>query len=199
MMIRRVLGALFACMIVSAAKADGPIGGGGTSVITGPLPAGSNSIGNVGGKTVSVCVTPTVTVANAYGANFVVGGLLTFANAFTATGTGVIQTVAVTIKKVETTAFTFVPFAANPTNTTWTNAAVANINVADVPAVRGASSLTNYSGLGTHTIASLAGIGQAFAPGTTTLYGVLIAGGTLTNNFTTTSDVQVCVKILQDL
>jgi hypothetical protein len=42
------------------------------------IPAGQNNIGNVGGKTATVTATPTVTASNSYGANFVVGGLLTF-------------------------------------------------------------------------------------------------------------------------
>jgi hypothetical protein len=175
--------------------ADGSINtipqiGGAPVTTSNPLPVGA-------GNTVSVCVTPTVTASNAYGTNYVVGGLLTFSNAFTAKGSGLLQGVAVTIKKVETSGFTFVPFTSNPSNTTWTDAAVAAINAADVAAVRGPVTLTNYSGLGTHTVASAAAIAEALAPGAT-LYGVLIANGALTNNFGSTSDVQVCVKTLQD-
>jgi hypothetical protein len=155
-----------------------------------PMPIGA-------GNTVSVCVTPTVTASNAYGTNYVVGGLLTFSNAFTAKGSGILQGVAVTIKKVETSGFTFVPFHSNPSNTTWTDAAVAAINAADVAAARSPVTLANYSGLGMHTIASATAIADAIAPGPT-LYGVLIANGTLTNNFGSASDVQVCVKTLQD-
>lgn len=167
--------------------------------INAALPAGTSGIGNVGGKTVSVCVTPTVTASNAYGTNYVVGGKLTFANAFTATGSGILQSVAVTIKKVETSGFTFVPFNSDPTNTTWTDAAVAAINAADVDKVREPISLSAYSGLGTHTVAYATGIGQAMAPGTTSMYGVLIATAALTNQFGAASDVQICIKVLQDL
>lgn len=163
------------------------------------IAAGQNNIGNVGGKTVSVTVTPTVTASNAYGTNYVVGGLLTFANAFTSTGSGVIQSIAVTCKKVETVSFTFIPFSANPTNTTWTDAAVANINASDVALVREPTQLNNYSGLGTMTIMSATGIGQAMNVGSTSLYGVLIVSGALTNNFGSTSDITVTVKILQDV
>jgi hypothetical protein len=161
--------------------------------------ASQNGIGNVGGKTVSVCTTPTVTASNAYGTNYVVGGLLTFANAFTSTGTGILQGVVVTIKKVETSGFTFFPFNANPSNTTWTDAAVAAINAADVPAMRTPVTLGANSQLGTATVAGVAGIGEAVAPGATSLYGILLANAALTNQFGSTSDVQVCVKILQDL
>lgn len=165
----------------------------------GALGAGTAGIGNVGGKTTMICVTPTVTATNSYGTNYVVGGLLTFSNLWTATGTGVLQSVVVTIKKVETSGFTFVPFNSNPSNTTWTDAAVAAINAADVAAVREPITLSAYSGLGTHTVASAVGIGQAMAPASTTQYGVLIANAALTNQFGSTSDVQVCAKVLNDM
>lgn len=165
----------------------------------GALGAGQANIGNVGGKTVVICTTPTVTASNSYGTNYVVGGKLTFAGAFTSTGTGILQGVVVTIKKVETSGFTFVPFNSDPSNSTWTDAAVAAINAADVAAVREPVSLAAYSGLGTHTAAYADGIGEPLAPGATTLYGLLIANAALTNQFGSTSDVQVCVKILQDV
>ena len=78
------------------------------------LATGANFVGNVGAKTVSVTVNPTVTTANAYGTNFVVGGLLTFSNMFTNTGTGLIQSVTVTMNHAETNGFTFFPINANP-------------------------------------------------------------------------------------
>jgi hypothetical protein len=169
----------------------------GASGIT--LGPSQNGIGNVGGKTVDICVTPAVTASNAYGINYVVGGLLTFSNAFTSTGSGILQGVTVTVDKVQSQGFTFFPFNANPSNTTWTEAAVANINAADVPAQRTPVSLSGNNQLGTATVAGTAGIGEALAPGTSTLYGILVTNGALTNNFSTTSDVQVCVEILQDL
>ena len=152
----------------------------------------------VAGNTVSVCVTPTVTATNSYGVNYVVGGLLTFSNSFTAKGSGILQGVVANIKDVETSGFTFIPFASNPSNTTWTDAAVAAINAADKFTPRGPVALTANSQLGTQTINSAAGIGEALAPGTTSLYGVLIANAALTNQFAGTGDVQVCIKVLQD-
>lgn len=164
----------------------------------GPLIAGSNVIGNVGGKTSSVTVTPTVSTANAYGVNFVVGGLLTFANAFTATLSGVIQSVVVNCKRVEAIGFTFVPFTANPSSTTWTNAAVAAINTADVAKAFAPIYLNPYSGLGTHTILSAAGLAESITSASTSLFGVLVSNAALTNNFTSTSDITVTVTLMQD-
>lgn len=168
------------------------------SSISANLVASQNDIGNVGGKTVAVTVTPIVTASNSYGTNYVVGGLLTFSNAFTSTGTGILQDVVVTISGVETSGFTFFPFSANPSNSTWTDAAIANINSADVTKVRGAVSLTGNSQLGTHTVAYAYGLGHALAPGSSTLYGILIANAALTNQFASISAVTVTVVILQD-
>lgn len=162
------------------------------------IAASQNIIGNVGGITKSVTVTPSVTATNAYGTNYVVGGLLTFANAYTSTGSGILQSVTVTINKVETNGFTFIPFNANPSNTTWTDAAVANINSADVAKIRNPIALSANSQLGTCTVASATGLGQAMAPTTTSLYGVLLANAALTNQFSSTNDVTVTVTVLQD-
>lgn len=172
-----------------------------TQVFNGILQAGQNTIGNVGGKTTTVCVTPTVTAANAYGANFVVGGKLTFASLFTSTGSGIIQNVTVTIKDLETSGFTFVPFTSDPSATTWTDAAVAAINATDVPKVRGPVPLAANIQLASSAFSAqyAYGLGLALAPGTTSLFGVLLANATLTTNFAGASDVQVCVTALVDL
>jgi hypothetical protein len=167
-------------------------------------PFGTNSggpalVGNVGGKTVSVTATPTVTTTASYGANFVVGGLLTFTSAFTNSGSGILQDVVVTIGKIETSGFTFIPFSAPPTNTTWTDNAVAAINAADVAKIREPISLSMNSQLGTCTVAYAQALAQAMTAGTTLLTGILLANATLTNQFTTTNEVSITVKILQDL
>jgi hypothetical protein len=168
-------------------------------VVTSSLPAGTNNIGNVGGKTVSVTVTPTVTASNSYGTNYVVGGLLTFANALTATGSGIIQSVSVTCKKVETSGFTLTFFKSNPSNTTWTDAAAAAINASDVSALKTTVPLTASSVLGTCTILSADGLGIAASPGATSVYAVLTSNASLTNQFGSTSDITVTITILQDL
>lgn len=149
-----------------------------------------------------VCVTPTVTAANAYGINFVVGGLLTFSNALGAGGSGEVRGIVVTIKKVEASGFTFTMFNANPSNSTWTDAAVANINVADVPSLRNFYSLSDVSSfMGTATTLS-PGVNMArpnvIVPGGSTLWGVLTTNAVLTNNFGSASDVQVCLQTYVD-
>jgi hypothetical protein len=172
----------------------------GTGVVG--LNASQNGIGNVGCKTVSITVTPTVTATNSYGTNYVVGGLLTFSNAFTSTGSGILQSVVVTCKKAESQGFTFFTFNANPTNTTWTDAAVAAINVADVGFLREPVLLNSNNQLSNTSACSVSwatGLGQTMAPGSTTMYGILLTNAALTNQFGSTSDITVTVKILQDL
>jgi len=179
------------------------------NLVYGPSPGGGL---NVGGKTVQVCTGQngvpaiTVTASNSYGTNYVVGNnngvgtALIFPNAFTATGSGILQAIAVTIKDQETSGFTFVPFNANPLSTTWTDAAVSAINAADVPKVRGPVPLANNIQLAAtlFSVQYAYGIGLPLAPGITTLYGLLLANAALTNQFAGTSDVQVCVVVLDD-
>ena len=90
-----------------------------------------------------------------------------------------------------------------PTATTWTDAAVAAISGTDKKLVRGNIALSGSSILGTHTTAFSTGGGAVLNGGpvaagaTQTLYGVLTANGSLTNNFATTTDLTVCVDVLQ--
>jgi hypothetical protein len=176
------------------------------------LGAGQAGVGNVGGKTVSVCTGQngvpaiTVTASNSYGTNYVVGNnngagtALMFPNAFTSTGSGILQAVVVTMKDQETSGFTFIPFTANPSSTTWTDSAVAAINAADVTKVRTPISLASNIQLAAtlFSVQYAYGLGLPMAPGATTLYGVLLANTALTNQFAGTGDVQVCIKLLDD-
>ena len=159
--------------------------------------AGTIIPGVSAGQIKEVCVTPTVTTANAYGANYVVGGLLTFALALPPSGGGSIQSVYVQTNTVESNGFTFTPFSAQPSASTWTDAAVAAITGADKKLARGAISLAASSALGTYSTISSVGIGQVINAGATTLYGVLTSNGALSSNFTTTGDVTVCIDVLQ--
>ena len=165
----------------------------GTGVVG--LNAGQNSVGNVGSKTVTVTVTPTLT-GTAYGTNYVLGGIQTFAGAFTSTNSGTIQSIAVNIKKVEAVTFTFTPFSAQPANAMADNAAAA-INSADVNLVRPPIVLASSSILGTHTMATAAGIGESINSSGTSLYGVLTCSAAMTNNLAA-GDITISVTILQD-
>ena len=150
----------------------------------------------------TVCTNPTVTTGNGYGTNFVVGGLLSFPGLFGPRNTGLLQNVTVQIKDLETSGFTLFTFDGKPSNTTWTDAAVAAIAAADKFSVRIpvalAASNALASTLQTALYASGLAIGASAVNGGGTYYAVLLTNATLTNNFAGASDVQVCLTALQD-
>lgn len=163
--------------------------------------ASQNAIGNVGGLTKTVCVTPTVTNGT-YAANVVVGGLLTFSNLFTSTGHGVIQTVAMNFTTAQTVGFKLYPFRGSPTNaSTWTDHSAAAISgstdifLTDQPIQLAnpdsglSATMTNYGAIG---------LGQAYNPAGTSGFFVLVPTATTASLGGTASVVQVCVTVLQD-
>ncbi len=161
--------------------------------------------GVTGGKPVGVSTrtgmstgTVTVSTSPAYSINDVVGGLITFASTVGTAGSGVLQSMRLNMKSIQTAAFDLYIFNANPTASTFTDNAGANINVADFDKVIGVFSFsTNKSGLGTHTNYNLDGVAKAFSiPSGTTLYGVIITLGTPT--FASTSDVSATIVVMQD-
>ena len=165
-----------------------------------PLPSGQNSLGNVGALTKTVCVTPTVTNGT-YAGNVVIGGLLTFANLFTSTGHGTIQTVALNFNTVQTVGFKLYPFRGSPTNaSTWTDHSAAAISGAtDIFLTDQPIQLGNPdSGLGTMTNYGAIGLGQAYNPGGTSGYFILVPTATTASLGGTANVVQACVTVLQD-
>ena len=151
-------------------------------------------------QTVEVSNTLTVTTANAYGTNWCVGGVFTLANAFQGKGSGIVQSVRVTMQHVETSTFTLYLFNANPASSTLTDVTAASIANADCQKVLPPISFNSMSQLGTHTVLSNTGLGMAVALGesNTSLYGVLVTASTLSNNFSNSTEVQVSLTILQD-
>ena len=88
-----------------------------------PLPTGRQSV--------VVAATPAVTAGSAYTAGNIVGGLLRFANCFRAAQpTGLLQSVQIVSKSVQTTGFKLYLFSQQPTHTTWTDRSAPNINAA---------------------------------------------------------------------
>jgi hypothetical protein len=161
------------------------------------LVASTANIGNVGGKTAKIATALTVTASSAYTTGNVVGGKITFSSALLTAGSGVLESISLRSKSVQTATFTLFLFDSNPTNTTWTDKTAPSINVNDIPFLVGAFQLSSFSsGLGTHTIYMLNGISQTLAAGATTLYGILIVTGTPT--FTATTDLTLALGILQD-
>jgi hypothetical protein len=161
------------------------------------LPAGNNAIGQVGGKTATVSATPTVT-AGTYAAGNEVGQLLTFANILSTAQSGILQSIKLSLKIVTGVGFKLWLFSGNPTNTTWTDKTAPAINAADIPLLIDVFPLSSPdSGLGTHTLYTLDGIGKAVNGASTSLYAILTTTGAPV--FTTTADVvAVTLSVLQD-
>lgn len=155
------------------------------------------------GVTRERCVVPTIT-ASTYTNVQPVGGLLTFPALFGDLGSGVLQSVTVTSKSVQTAGLNFYPITSNPVASGFLDHTNAAINAADVIRVRPVISMgTPLSGLGTHTVWGAQGIGQAISVGANTtgsplnpLYGILLPSAT-TGSFAV-GDVQICVQILGD-
>jgi hypothetical protein len=169
------------------------------SIATAPALVASNAkIGNVGGATAQVVVTPTITSGSAYAAGNTIGGLLTFSSALLTAGSGILESIFVRMKSAQTCTLNLTLFLANPSNTTWTNKATPSYNTADNANLVGTYQLTTaLSPFGGMTIYNLNAIAQALNAGATTLYGVLtILAGTPT--FGSTSDVSVGIVLLQD-
>lgn len=151
----------------------------------------------VAGRTGQPSVTPSVT-AGAYVAGNVVGGLMTFANAF-AGSSGVLQSIIIKCKSVQSATFKLYLFSQQPTNTTWTDKTAPAINVNDLPFLIDVFIFAAPdSGLGTMTIYTQDGLGKALSntAGGTQLFGILVTTGTPT--FASTSDVSVALGIIQD-
>lgn len=171
------------------------------------LPAGQAALGNVGALTKTVCVTPATTSAT-YAANVVIGNgasnaPLTFANLFTSTGHGTIQSVALNFNTAQTVGFLLFPFRTATPNTTWTDHSAASIstanNNADIFATDAPISLANpNSALGNGTNYGANGLGQAYNPAGTSGYFILVPTATTATLGGTANTVQVCVTVLQD-
>lgn len=158
---------------------------------TNPLPAAVYS------RTSKVAVTPTVTSASAYAAGNAVGGKMTFAGVFDSANSGILQSIRVRSKSIQTTGLKLYLFTSDPTNTTWTDKTAPSVNVADLPNLVGPFTLGSPdSGLGTETTWTLEGIGAAIVASGTGLFGILVATGTPT--WASTTDVTVELTTLKD-
>lgn len=148
------------------------------------------------GRCANITVTPTISTS-AYTANYNLGGLQTLSGAFDSAGSGILQSIRVTCKSVQTTGLRIYLFSSNPSNSTWTDRAAAAINSADVGKVIGPFNLSNPdSGLGTETTWCLDGIAAAISAGATTLYAIAQVTGAPT--FASTTDCTFSYTILKD-
>jgi hypothetical protein len=159
------------------------------------LVAGENHVGQLGGESISISQTPTVT-AGAYSADDAVGGLLTFANAGRFTGgSGVIKNIVIIDDagqdaELELWLFndTFTPIS--------DNAAFAPAE-ADLHKLVGVITTENgtWFECGTPSVCDIE-IAKGFNLVGTSLYGQLVTRGTPT--FAATDDITVIINLLQD-
>ena len=161
--------------------------------------AAISAAGAVSIQTSSATVTlnPTVTASSAYSSGNEVGPLLSFSSAFRAANSGVLESIAISVKSTQSNAYKLYVFSANPSNSTWSDKTTPAINAADKGLLLGVYSLANYdNGMGTSTVYNLDGIGKQITSSSTTLYAVLVTTSAVT--FASTSDVFVSVGVLQD-
>jgi hypothetical protein len=159
-------------------------------------PAGENYIGRIGGDVLTAPAAAPAVTTTAYASGNVVGGLLTFTGAArAAAGAGLIQAASVLSKSVQTAALDLLVFSANPSASTFTDHSAVSINSADTDKLVGVIHLTDWSALGTASIAQAVSAGLPFklASGTS-LYGVLVARAAMT--LASTSDLTPSLRII---
>lgn len=151
----------------------------------------------IGGKTFSVTINPTVTASSAYTTGNCVGGLLTFPGLFDFPAqSGILYAATINCKSVQTCQFFLVPFRQKPT-TTFTDKSAPSIAAADIALPTDTLTFASpFSGLGTHTIWPVDAIGNALVSATKDLYAVLTVSGTPT--FTSASDLFITMTALVD-
>lgn len=158
------------------------------------LPANSSPV-VIAPQTTDVSVTPTVT-AGAYTAGFIMGGLMTFANATPTVGNnGVLQSITVKFKDTAVTGNVNVHVFKDTTlSGTYADHTAGTWNSADAAKLIGSYQLpTPYSKLGTMTIYNLDGIGKAFVAAGTSLFALVTVDGTPTPASTSSMTVQLAV------
>jgi hypothetical protein len=163
-----------------------------------PLPAQPGVA--AGGVTDEVCTgqgqVPAITVTplSAYASGEVVGGLITIPAVFRAGRSGILQSVRLNIKSVQTAEFDVYQFQSLPT-APFIDKATPTVVGSDFFLVRPPIQLTApYSDFGTMTVYGTDAITGARKAGTTADYFLIITKGAPT--FATPVDVQLCVTYL---
>jgi hypothetical protein len=172
----------------------------GANVIGGvTLQAGEEHVGALGGNTLSLRVTPTISAGAIYAAGDTVGDKITLTNAVRVSGgTGILQDLLVIDKANQKANLEILIFESDPSAATITdNAAfVFSTDIAKlIQRISIASS--DYVTINSIAIASMSSIGKVlYANGSRNLYAVIINTGTPT--YATTSDLTLVLGILQD-
>ena len=174
--------------------------------ILGNLSAGEAHIGEVGGNTVLVSITPVVT-AGAYHANDIVGGtgagaglgINTLANAVRLTGgSGIIQSLVISDLAAQNAVFEIYLFSANPAAGTYTDNGALTIHDTDALLCIGRIDVAagDYKSLANNSIACVRSIGLPIKVSATSLFVIIRTTGTPT--YASTSDLKLTFGILRD-
>lgn len=148
-------------------------------------------------------ISPAVTVSTSiYAAGDVVGGKLTLANVVRATGgTAVLQSLFLQDLSNQKPALEILIFNADPAAGTYTDNGAFAVNTTDAAKLirRIPVATTDWVTLGTMAIADISPGGKVLkAASGTSLYALIIVGGTSTPTFATTSALTVRFGVLQD-
>ena len=167
--------------------------------LKGALAQSGSRVQSVGGVVARIDATPTVSTTPAYASGDNVGGKILLAGAARLPGgSGLIQSVVITSKSLQSATFDVVFFNADPTATAATDNAPQDIADADLAKVVGVAQCATVVPLTGASIHQATGLAMPFAgsSGSRDLYAIIVVRGTPT--FASTSDVQLSVRILQD-
>jgi hypothetical protein len=154
---------------------------------------------NVIGQTVMVSNTPTINTS-AYVANNLLGGLMVFTGATRSGGSansGLIQSVSVSCMSNNAPTIDLLLFTSNPANTIWTDHTSVIVANTDLLSISSVVHISDWTFLGGPNFGQSQNLGIPFViPNGSTLYGAMIIRSPVT--FTTTTDLIVKIRILQD-
>lgn len=145
-----------------------------------------------------VTAAPTVSTS-AYATGDNVGGKVTLTDVCRSSmGSGLIQSVVITSKSLQTATFDVIFFNADPSGTTATDNAAQDIADADLSKVVGVAQCSTVVGLSGASIHQALNLAMPFAlsNNATTLYALMVVRGTPTLG--STSDIGLSVRVLQD-
>lgn len=137
--------------------------------------------------------TPVLT-PGAYASGKVMGGVLRFIGSLEGPS-GLLRSILLRSKSVQTSDFTLYLFSSNPSASTFTDGADPVLDPSDINKLIGAFTLTEPDSTLGVSLYQLADINQAVSSPTSSLFGVLLAGGAAT--FVAADDVSVALGVEQ--
>lgn len=201
-----------AVVLAAGAAAIGSVSVTGSVTVTGPLTdtqlrasavpvslaASTTVIGNVGGKTAVIKDTTAVSTTPAYGDGDAVGGKRTFANALSAVGTGILESIMLLDRANQKPGLEIYIFDADPTNATITDNTAFAFSTDDLKVLARISvSVADWVTHNGKATACIKGLGVALKSAGTSLYAAVVLNGS-TPTFAATTDFQMILSILQD-